>query len=77
MNSKQRNQVKKEIESLKVDNWQLTSGQVMWCIFGIVTLITIFGPWFCYGYVKKYQVKKEANRARIQELEGRIQATSP
>ena len=72
MNSKQRNHIKKEIEAIKVKNWQLTSGLVVWCIVGIITLITIVGPYLCYGYAKKYKNGIQMNKVRIKELEGRI-----
>jgi len=72
MNSKQRNYIKQQIEELKVNNWRLTAGQVGWGVLGIITLVTIVGPYFCYGYVKKYGVRKRANRLKIQELDGKI-----
>jgi len=72
VNSKQRNHLKKQIEEIKVSNWSLVSGMAMWGAFGLVTLITIVGPYFSYGYVKKYNLKRKENLVKIKDLEGKL-----
>ena len=68
--------MKKQIEELKVINWTLTSGMIGWGLLGVITLVTIVGPYLCYGYIKKFSVRKRANNLRIQDLQQRISQTS-
>lgn len=72
MKSAQRNHIKKQIEEIKLQNTSLKAGQVGWIILGLVTLITIIGPYLCYGYVMKYSQKRIENMQKIIYLQKKL-----